>query len=141
MLTFPKTFSRYISNLSILPPTPTQMASYNYSTSSSELGSPHTPRSSSPSSVASRSSSTTISKRISISTSRRNTGMNPLGGIDIAAIEAAMKQSSLDHLRGYAQDHFGTIKQYSTTEYVPKSAAGGYQVLREPAWNKGEISP
>ncbi|PQE08388.1 malic enzyme protein [Rutstroemia sp. NJR-2017a WRK4] len=63
--------------------------------------------------------------------------MNPLSGIDIAAIEAAMKQSSLDHLRGYAQDHYGTIKQYSTTEYVPKSAAGGYQVLREPAWNKG----
>ncbi|PQE14039.1 hypothetical protein CJF30_00006854 [Rutstroemia sp. NJR-2017a BBW] len=63
--------------------------------------------------------------------------MNPLSGIDIAAIEAAMKQSSLDHLRGYAQDHYGTIKQYSSTEYVPKSAAGGYQVLREPAWNKG----
>ncbi|KAM3067095.1 hypothetical protein ACMFMG_011766 [Clarireedia jacksonii] len=142
MLTFPKTLSRYISNLSLLPSTPTQMASYNYSTSSSEVGTPNTPRSfsprsSSPYSVGSRSSSTTISKRISISTSRRNTGMNPLGSIDIAAIEAAMKQSSLDHLKGYAQDHYGTIKQYSTTEYVPKTTAGGYQVLREPAWNKG----
>jgi len=48
-----------------------------------------------------------------------------------------MKQSSLDVLRGYSQDHYGTVEQYRTTDYVPKNMAGGYQVLREPAWNKG----
>ncbi|KAF7887144.1 uncharacterized protein EAF02_003791 [Botrytis sinoallii] len=113
-------------------------SSYNYSTSSSEVGTPYTPRSSSPTySVASRSSSTTISKRISISTSRRNTAMNPIGGIDIAAIEAAMKQSSLDHLKGYSQTNYPTVTQSNDTEYISQDAAKGYQVLREPAWNKG----
>ncbi|ESZ95809.1 putative malate dehydrogenase (NADP+) [Sclerotinia borealis F-4128] len=114
------------------------MASYNYSTSSSEVGTPNTPESSSPTySVASRSSSTTISNRISISTNRRNTAMNPIGGIDIAAIETAMKQSSLDHLKGYSQNHYGTVTQPKDTEYITKYSAKGYQVLREPAWNKG----
>jgi malate dehydrogenase (oxaloacetate-decarboxylating)(NADP+) len=63
--------------------------------------------------------------------------MNPLGSVDIAAIEAQMKQAALDGLRGYAQDHYGTVKQYRNTEYISKGMAGGYQVLREPAWNKG----
>ncbi|KAF7944604.1 uncharacterized protein EAE97_005237 [Botrytis byssoidea] len=113
-------------------------SSYNYSTSSSEVGTPYTPKSSSPTySVASRSSSTTISKRISISTSRRNTAMNPIGGIDIAAIEAAMKQSSLDHLKGYSQTNYPTVTQSNETEYISEDSAKGYQVLREPAWNKG----
>ncbi|KAF7956792.1 hypothetical protein EAE96_004119 [Botrytis aclada] len=113
-------------------------SSYNYSTSSSEVGTPYTPRSSSPTySVASRSSSTTISKRISISTSRRNTAMNPIAGIDIAAIEAAMKQSSLDHLKGYNQTNYPTVTQSNDTEYISQESAKGYQVLREPAWNKG----
>ncbi|TGO86113.1 hypothetical protein BPOR_0333g00010 [Botrytis porri] len=113
-------------------------SSHNYSTSSSEVGTPYTPRSSSPTySVASRSSSTTISKRISISTSRRNTTMNPIGGVDIAAIEAAMKQSSLDHLKGYSQTNYPTVTQSNDTEYISQDAAKGYQVLREPAWNKG----
>ncbi|ATZ51815.1 hypothetical protein BCIN_07g03830 [Botrytis cinerea B05.10] len=116
-------------------------SSYNYSTSSSEVGTPYTPRSSSPTySVASRSSSTTISKRISISTSRRNTAMNPIGGIDIAAIEAAMKQSSLDHLKGYSQTNYPTVTQSNDTEYISQESAQGYQVLREPAWNKGTFS-
>ncbi|KAF7863044.1 hypothetical protein EAF04_007127 [Stromatinia cepivora] len=114
------------------------MASYNYSTVSSEVGTPQTPRSSSPTySIASRSSSTTISKRISISTSRRNTAMNPIGDIDITAIEAAMKQSSLDHFKGYNQTNYQTVTQSRDTEYIPKYSAKGYQLLREPAWNKG----
>ncbi|KAI9640107.1 hypothetical protein NHQ30_011509 [Ciborinia camelliae] len=107
-------------------------------TSSSEVGTPHTPRSSSPThSVASRSSSTTVSKRISLSTSRRNTAMDPIGGIDIAAIEAAMKQSSLDHLKGYNQKSYAIVEQPQDTEYISQDSAKGYQVLREPAWNKG----
>jgi malate dehydrogenase (oxaloacetate-decarboxylating)(NADP+) len=112
---------------------PSPMASYNYSTSSSEIS---TPRSASPSSVTSRSSTTTISKRMSLS-QRRTSGFNPMASVDTTAIEAAMKISSLDVLRGYSQDHYGVVNQYRETDYVPKNQAGGYQVIREPAWNKG----
>jgi malate dehydrogenase (oxaloacetate-decarboxylating)(NADP+) len=52
-------------------------------------------------------------------------------------MEHAIKLSSLDGLRGYSQDHYGTVKQYQSTEYISKKSARGYQVLREPAWNKG----
>ncbi|TVY39184.1 NADP-dependent malic enzyme [Lachnellula subtilissima] len=110
------------------------MASYHYSTTpSSDIS---TPRSSSPSSVTSRSSNTTISKRMSLSM-RRSSGFNPMASVDTSAIEAAMKMSSLDVLRGYSQDSFGVINQYRETDYVPQHKAGGYQVIREPAWNKG----
>lgn len=64
-------------------------------------------------------------------------GFNPMAAVDTTAIEAAMKMSALDGLRGYSTEHYGTVKQYRTTDYVPKSHAGGYQVIREPAWNKG----
>lgn len=60
-----------------------------------------------------------------------------MAAIDVEAIEKEMKMAALDGLKGYAQDHYGTVQQYRTTDYVPKSHAGGYQVLREPAWNKG----
>ncbi|EPE33226.1 Aminoacid dehydrogenase-like, N-terminal [Glarea lozoyensis ATCC 20868] len=111
------------------------MASYSYSSNnSSEI---HTPRSASPSSVTSRSSATTVSRqRLSLS-GRRMSGFNPMASVDTSAIEAAMKASSLDTLRGYSTSTYGTVQQYRTTDYVPKSHAGGYQVLREPAWNKG----
>lgn len=107
-----------------------------YSTASSDLS---TPRSSSPSfSVNSaRSSSTSISKRISISGRRSLSQFNPMSSVNIAAIEAQMKMTSLDQLRGYSQDHYGEVQQYRNTEYVPKTSACGYQVLREPRWNKG----
>lgn len=49
-----------------------------------------------------------------------------------------MRVASLDTLRGYAQNHYGEVHQYSTTEYIPQSRALGYQVLNEPMWNKGE---
>jgi malate dehydrogenase (oxaloacetate-decarboxylating)(NADP+) len=65
-------------------------------------------------------------------------GFNPMASVDTSAIEAAMKASSLDTLRGYSTSTYGTVQQYRTTDYVPKSHAGGYQVLREPAWNKGK---
>jgi malate dehydrogenase (oxaloacetate-decarboxylating)(NADP+) len=47
--------------------------------------------------------------------------------------------SSLDSFRGYSQDHYAAVKQYHETEYISKNMAGGYQVLREPAWNKGIV--
>lgn len=112
------------------------MAYNTYSTASSDIS---TPRSTSPSSIFSgRSSHTSLaSKRLSLSLQRRQSAFNPMSTVDISAIEQRMKMASLDGLRGYAQDHYGEVKQYRTTDYVPKSAAGGYQVLREPLWNKG----
>lgn len=110
------------------------MASYNYSNSNPELS---TPRSTSPSSTLSRSSTaTSISKRMSLS-GRRISGFNPMAAVDIDAIEAQMKMAALDTLKGYSADHYGTIKQYRETDYIAERNAGGYQVLREPAWNKG----
>lgn len=60
-----------------------------------------------------------------------------MAGVDVKALEDQMRIAALDGLRGYAQDHYGTVKQYHETEYISKNMAAGYQVLREPAWNKG----
>ncbi|KAK3944189.1 hypothetical protein QBC46DRAFT_375622 [Diplogelasinospora grovesii] len=122
-----------------LSPLTHAMASPAFSTSStsSDIS---TPRSMSPSSsVASgRSSQSSISnKRMSISSSRRISASNPMSSVDIATIEEAMKMANLDTLRGYAQDHYGEVHQYTNTEYVSQNQALGYQVLREPLWNKG----
>ncbi|KAI0019638.1 NADP-dependent malic enzyme [Xylariomycetidae sp. FL0641] len=112
--------------------------SNTYSTAGSDIS---TPRSASPSafSIASgRSSHTSVSsKRLSLSLQRRTSALNPMSSVDVAAIEESLKMAALDGLRGYAQDHYGEVQQYRSTDYVPKSSAGGYQVLREPAWNKG----
>ena len=116
--------------------------SSTYSTASSDFVS--TPRAASPSSVVSaRSSHTSISsnKRMSLSSRRSRSQFNPMSSVDITAIEEQMKMASLDGLRGYAQDHYGEVQQYVKTEYVPKSAATGYQILREPLWNKGGWNP
>lgn len=114
-----------------------QMASYSHhSTSSSDIS---TPRSSSPSSH--RSSRTSIShKRMSIS-SRRMTDFDPSAGVNLAVIEEQMRAASLDQHRGYVKGNFAEVHQYRTTEYVSEAEAAAYQVLREPAWNKGMISP
>jgi malate dehydrogenase (oxaloacetate-decarboxylating)(NADP+) len=74
---------------------------------------------------------------MSLSSRRISGPFNPMAAIDVEALEAQMRMSSLDHLRGYSQDHYGVVMQYRETDYVPKSQAGGYQVLREPLWNKG----
>ncbi|KAI0600453.1 NADP-dependent malic enzyme [Biscogniauxia sp. FL1348] len=123
----------------LLSHTPARPMAYNtYTTASSDIS---TPRSSSPSTssiLSARSSHSSVSnKRLSLSIQRRASAFNPLATVDIAAIEESMKMAALDGLRGYAQDHYGEVRQYRTTDYVPKSAAGGYQVLREPLWNKG----
>lgn len=119
------------------------MASYNTpysSTSTSSSSEIATPRSSSPNSHTSRtsrSSATSISKRMSISSQRRLTEQNPLGSIDIAAIEKQLRMASLDGLRGYHQDHYSEVKQTRENHITEKDMAVGYEVLREPAWNRG----
>ncbi|KAI1449899.1 hypothetical protein F5Y02DRAFT_165297 [Annulohypoxylon stygium] len=126
----------------ILPhrPTPRRpMAFSTYSTASSDIS---TPRSASPSSsiISARSSQSSVSsKRLSLSLQRRQSALNPMSTVDIAAIEEQMKMAALDGLRGYAQNHYGEVQQYRSTDYVPQSSACGYQVLREPLWNKGII--
>ncbi|TFB02134.1 NADP-dependent malic enzyme [Trichoderma ghanense] len=115
------------------------MASSARSADSSDIS---TPRSTSPSpSLASarsshRSSRTSASHRVSIS-SRRLTDFNPMSSVDVSAIEEAMKLASLDQHRGYAQDHYSEVKQDHETEPMEESEASGYQVIREPLWNKG----
>jgi malate dehydrogenase (oxaloacetate-decarboxylating)(NADP+) len=74
---------------------------------------------------------------MSLSSRRISAPFNPMAAVDVAALEAQMKKSALDGLRGYSQDHFAVVKQTKGTEYVPKDKAAGYQMLREPAWNKG----
>ncbi|KAJ2971019.1 hypothetical protein NQ176_g7898 [Zarea fungicola] len=112
-------------------------SSYPISSDTSDIA---TPRSASPSSVASRasahsSSHTTASKPPT--TAQRLTERNPMGAVDIAAIQDAMKMSALDQHRGYVQDRFGEVKQDHATEYLPEANAAGYQIIHEPLWNKG----
>ncbi|EMT65153.1 NADP-dependent malic enzyme [Fusarium odoratissimum] len=45
--------------------------------------------------------------------------------------------AALDQHRGYVQDHYAEVKQDRTPEYVDESNAAGYQIVREPLWNKG----
>lgn len=65
------------------------------------------------------------------------TALNPLSSVDLSAIEQGLKAASLDQHRGYAQDHFAEVHQERDTEYIDETMAAGYQVLREPLWNKG----
>jgi malate dehydrogenase (oxaloacetate-decarboxylating)(NADP+) len=136
------------------PPHPPRqsMASAVPSAHSSSTDSYHpTPRSSTPTSSRSQhhagsSSQSSVSvtsttnnntaKRMSIS-SRRIADLNPMASVDVAAIEAAMVAASLDQLRGYSQENYAVVQQQSQTDYVPEEEAAGYQVLREPLWNKG----
>lgn len=48
-----------------------------------------------------------------------------------------MKMATLDQHRGYVKDTYGEVQQERNTEYLAKSQAAGYQVIREPLWNKG----
>lgn len=124
-----------------LPTASLAHAMASYAPSSSSNSDISTPRSISPSSVASaRSSHSSISsaKRMSISSSRRISAANPMSSVDIASIEEAMRMANLDTLRGYAQNHYGEVRQYATTEYIRETQALGYQVLNEPMWNRGE---
>ncbi len=75
---------------------------------------------------------------MSLSSRRISAATNPMSSVDIASIEEAMKMATLDTLKGYAQNHYGEVKQYGQTEYISQNQAAGYQVLREPLWNKGK---
>lgn len=94
-------------------------------------------------SVASHSSrisiSTAATSTQSRSPTRSFTNRNPMASVDLSAIHAAMKMASLDQHRGYAQDHYGEVKQDHPTQYVDQGNAAGYQVIREPLWNKGKF--
>jgi len=49
-----------------------------------------------------------------------------------------MRQANLDTLRGYNKNNtFREVRQYAETETISEKQALGYQVLREPLWNKG----
>ncbi|RDA93469.1 hypothetical protein CP533_2626 [Ophiocordyceps camponoti-saundersi (nom. inval.)] len=88
--------------------------------------------------VSARSSNTVLSnKRMSLS-SRRLTDHNPLlSTVNMDAIADSLKAASLDQHRGYVQSHFSEVRQNRDTDYVSYDNAAGYQVLREPLWNKG----
>ena len=76
---------------------------------------------------------------MSLSSRRISSPFNPMAGVDVEALEDQMRIAALDGLKGYAQDHYGTVQQYHETEYITRNMAAGYQVLREPAWNKGML--
>ncbi|KAK7403309.1 hypothetical protein QQX98_010934 [Neonectria punicea] len=60
-----------------------------------------------------------------------------MSSVDISAIEQKIKMATLDQHRGYAQNHYAEIKQEKPTEYLAEDQAAGYQIVREPFWNKG----
>ncbi|KAI5461236.1 hypothetical protein BGZ63DRAFT_355810 [Mariannaea sp. PMI_226] len=45
--------------------------------------------------------------------------------------------ASLDQHRGYAQNHYGEVKQDRTNEYLSEEQAAGHHIVHEPFWNKG----
>lgn len=111
------------------------MASASASTSSSFVC---TPRSSSPSASVCSFRSSTSTERISVSSAHRTFPSNPLSSGDISTIEESIKMAALDQHRGYSQSNYSTVKQLQMTQYISQEEAGGYQVLREAHWNKGE---
>ncbi|KAH6689622.1 NADP-dependent malic enzyme [Plectosphaerella plurivora] len=60
-----------------------------------------------------------------------------MSSVDVTAIEDKMKAAALDQHRGYASSTFGEVQQPRETTPLPEDVACGYQVLREPLWNKG----
>lgn len=107
--------------------------------SNTPIHSEFTPRSSSRSSVSSsKRASTSLSSAPSLGR-RMTDATHPSSSpsVDVSAIAEAIKVASLDQLRGYASDHYAEVQQYRQTEYLTKAQAAGYQVLREPMWNKG----
>ncbi|KAK3180963.1 hypothetical protein K4F52_007777 [Lecanicillium sp. MT-2017a] len=60
-----------------------------------------------------------------------------MAAVDLSAIQETMKLSALDQHRGYAQDHYGEVQQDQATQYLSEGDAAGYQIIKEPFWNKG----
>ena len=113
--------------------------SYSSSSTSSVASTPASTASPSPSSSISSLASmrmTPTNKRVSL-TSRNN--INTALG-NTAALESSFKAASLDTMRGYSQNAYAVVEQTHETETIPRPRARGYQLLREPAWNKGWAS-
>ena len=117
------------------------MASFGYSSSStsSVASTPAGTASPSPSSSISSLASMRMSpsnKRVSLSSRSNIGGVNTALG-DTTALENSFKAASLDTMRGYSQNAYAVVQQTHETESIPRPRARGYQLLREPAWNKG----
>jgi hypothetical protein len=119
------------------------MASFGYSSSSASSAA------STPAGTASPSPSSSISSlaslRMSPSNKRASLSNRSIGGINTAlgntaALENSFKAASLDTMRGYSQNAYAVVQQTHETESIPRPRARGYQLLREPAWNKGWAS-
>jgi malate dehydrogenase (oxaloacetate-decarboxylating)(NADP+) len=105
---------------------------------------------STPAGTASSSPSSSISSLASMRTSPSDKRVSPSGrsGIggansqlgDTAALENSSKTATLDTMRGYSQNAYAVVQQTHETETIPRPRARGYQLLREPAWNKGWAS-
>jgi malate dehydrogenase (oxaloacetate-decarboxylating)(NADP+) len=61
-----------------------------------------------------------------------------MSSFDLSKIEKEIKMAALDQHRGYVQDHYAEVKQERTPEYLNETNAAGYQIVREPLWNKGK---
>jgi malate dehydrogenase (oxaloacetate-decarboxylating)(NADP+) len=123
--------------LSKTPPM-ASFGSYSSSSNSSVASTPAGTASPSPSSSISSLASMRMSpsnKRVSLS-SRNIGGINSHLG-DTTALERSFKAASLDTMRGYSQNAYAVVEQTHETESIPRPRARGYQLLREPAWNKG----
>lgn len=88
-------------------------------------------------SIRSTSPPSSISSAPSMHTSTKP--LSPFSFVDTAALDAQMKLASINHLAGYSTKSYpAPVAQLEPTEYTPEEMSRGYQVLREPAWNKGE---
>ncbi|CAG9999767.1 unnamed protein product [Clonostachys byssicola] len=97
-----------------------------------------TPRSTSPSSPIASGPRHSNKTTPAASSGRKLINFNPMtSNVDIAAIEEGIKAASLDQLRGYAQNHYAQVSQDKETEYISRTMAAGYPLLRQPFWNKG----
>jgi malate dehydrogenase (oxaloacetate-decarboxylating)(NADP+) len=113
------------------------MASFSCSNSSTVASTPAGTAATSPSSSHSSLSSMRMSTSSRGSLSGRNFGgINTALG-DTTALENSFKAASLDTMRGYSQNAYAVVQQTHDTEIIPRPRARGYQLLREPAWNKG----
>lgn len=62
-----------------------------------------------------------------------------MSSVDLSKIEEQIKMTALDQHRGYVQDHYAEIQQDRPTQYIDETNAAGYQIVREPLWNKGKL--
>lgn len=117
------------------------MASNDSSPTSSISTSPASTVLSTPSSSVSSLSPmrmSTSSKHIFLPSGRHSTGVNTDSMGDTTSLENSFKIASFDTIRSYAQNYYAVAEQPHETEDIPRPSARGYQLLREPSWNKGE---